>query len=134
MLIDSAALAPVFARHPVIAAYLFGSQATGSTTPLSDVDVAVILEPTVESPGMIQVTLISDLTAALRRNDVDVVILNNAPPLLRHRATSRGRLIYCRDDAARAKFEAAALRGYVDTKPLRDAQDRALLDRYADRR
>jgi predicted nucleotidyltransferase len=116
MSIDTRALAPTFARYPVVAAYLFGSQASGVTTPLSDVDIAVILEAGVPSPGDVQALLISDLMLALGRSDVDVVILNAAPPLLKERAISRGRVIYCRDD--------------IDTKPLRDAQDRALLDRY----
>jgi predicted nucleotidyltransferase len=33
--------AAIFEPEPVIAAYLFGSQARGGTGPLSDVDVAV---------------------------------------------------------------------------------------------
>jgi len=131
MVIDSGALAEVFERYPVVAAYLFGSQVTGATTPLSDVDVAVILKPDRPSPGDVQVMLISDLTKALRRNDVDVVVLNAAPALLRHRAAVHGQLLYCTDHAARVAFEVAALRDYLDTKPLREAQDRALLDRHA---
>lgn len=31
-------------RHPVVLAYLFGSHAKGPTTPLSDVDVAIVLD------------------------------------------------------------------------------------------
>jgi hypothetical protein len=71
---------------------------------------------------------------ALRRSDIDVAILNAAPALLKERAISRGRLIYCRDEVARVRFEVAARREYFDTQPLRDAQDRALLDRYAPQR
>ena len=94
-------------------------------------DIAVILEAGVPSPGDVQAMLISDLMLALKRSDIDVVILNAAPPVLKERAISRGRLIYCRDDIGRVRFEVAARREYFDTKPLRDAQDRALLDRYA---
>jgi hypothetical protein len=134
MQIDPAALTPVFQRYPVIAAYLFGSQATGATTPLSDVDIAVLLAPDAASPGEVQIMLTSDLMGVLRRNDVDVVVLNRAPALLRHRVVSRGRLLFCRDPAARAAFETAVLREYLDTAPLREAQDRALLDRYTNGR
>lgn len=114
----------------MIAAYVFGSQATGSATPLSDVDIAVLLASDAASPAEIQVMLMSDLMGVLHRNDLDVVILNAAPVLPRHRAVSRGRLLFCRDHAARAAFEAATLREYLDTAPLREAQDQALLDRY----
>jgi predicted nucleotidyltransferase len=129
MALDLALLRPLFASYPVIAAYLFGSQAAGGSTPLSDVDIAVLLEPDTPSPGTVQVALISDLMLALRRSDIDVVVLNSAPPLLKVRAIS-GPLLYCRDELARARFEVAARREYFDTKPLRDAQDRALLERY----
>ena len=130
MTIDTLPLASVFARYPVVAAYLFGSQATGTATALSDVDFAVVLEPGVSASGDVQAALISDLMLVLRRSDIDVVILNAAPPLLKERAISRGRLVYCRDDVARVRFEVAARREYFDTQPLRAAQDQALLDRY----
>ena len=130
MQLDLAALACVFDRYPVVAAYLFGSQASGMTTPLSDVDIAVVLEPDRASPGLVQANLISDLMLVFQRSDVDVVVLNTAPPLLKERAISRGRLLYCRDDLARVHFEVATRREYFDTQPLRDAQDRALLARY----
>jgi len=130
MLMDTQALASVFDRFPVVAAYLFGSQAAGSATPLSDVDIAVILAPDVPAPGNVQAALISDLMLVLRRSDVDVAVLNYAPPLLKERAISGGRLIYCRDETARVRFEVAARREYLETQPLRDVQDRALLDRY----
>ena len=130
MHIDEAALARVFDRYPVIVAYLFGSQATGVSTPLSDVDIAVLLDADVPSPGVVQAHLISDLMLVFQRSDIDVVILDTAPPLLKERAISRGRLLYCRDDLARVRFEVATRREYYDTQPLRDAQDWALLARY----
>jgi predicted nucleotidyltransferase len=130
MVPDPASLRSAFASYPVIAAYLFGSQASGATSPLSDVDIAVVLAPDAASPGTIQANLTSDLMLALNRSDIDLAILNAAPPLLKQRAIS-GRLLYCRDELARVRFEVAARREYLDTKPLRDAQDRALLERYS---
>ena len=131
--IDLAALALVLDRYPVVAAYLFGSQASGQTTALSDVDVAVLLEPGVAAPGMVQARLISDLMLVFHRSDVDVVVLNRAPILLRQRVIGPGRVLYCRDDTARVRFEVATRREYVDTQPLSERQDAALLERYAGR-
>jgi predicted nucleotidyltransferase len=65
----------VFARYRVIAAYLFGSQVSGTRTPLSDVDIAVLLEQGRAAPDVIHAALISDLMLALRRSDIGVVIL-----------------------------------------------------------
>jgi uncharacterized protein len=129
--IASEPLARVLARYPVVAAYLFGSQATGNSTALSDMDFAVLLSPTAETPGETQAALISDLMLVLGRSDIDVVILNTAPVLLRERAISRGRLIYCSNAVARVRFETSTRREYFDTEPLREVQDRALLDRLA---
>lgn len=120
----------VFSRHPVICAYFFGSQATGRTSALSDVDFAVLLEPDTTSRGRTQAALISDLMLVLGRSDIDVVILNTAPPLLRERAVSQGRVVYCRDELARVRFEVATRREYLETQSLRDRQDRALIERY----
>ena len=108
MVPDLASLQSVFASYPVIAAYLFGSQASGATSPLSDIDIAVLLEPGTPSPGTVQVELISDLMLVLCRSDVDVVVLNTAPPLLKERAIS-GRLLYCRDEHARRKLTRCVL-------------------------
>ena len=62
------------------------------------------------------------------------MILNAAPPLLKERAISRGRVIYCRDEITRLRFEVAARREYLDTQALREAQDRALIERYTNGR
>jgi predicted nucleotidyltransferase len=128
---DRDALASLLARYPLVAAYLFGSQVAGDTTPLSDVDIAVLLERGAATPGLVRVALISDLTLLLGRNDVDVVVLNTASPLLKERVISRGQLLYCRDDIERVRFEVAARREYFDTEPLRRLQDQDLIARYA---
>ena len=130
MEIDPHSLAPVFRRCPVIAAYLFGSQATHRQTALSDVDIAVLLDGGTVAPGRVQARLISDLMLVLKRSDVDVVVLNEAPPLLKQRAIS-GLRLYSRDEKARVQFEVETRREYFETQALRDVHDQALRERYA---
>jgi len=48
-----------------------------------------------------------------------VVLLNGAPPLLRHRVLRDGTLLDCKDEQIRARFAASALRAYLDTEFLR---------------
>jgi uncharacterized protein len=83
------ALARYFEEHPdlgVASAYLFGSQAEGRAHRESDVDVGVLLQwdrhPTASDRFDMRVRLGSDLIAVVHHNEVDVVILNEAPPLL----------------------------------------------------
>lgn len=111
----------LFARRGVVLAYLFGSQAEGTAGPLSDVDIAVLLGPEVPAGRWsdVQLDLIGDLTSLFHRDDVDVVILNRASPLLAHRVATQGQVIYEPDPLARTRFEVEALRRYVDTAPLR---------------
>lgn len=111
----------IFARHGVVLAYLFGSQAEGKAGPLSDVDIAVLLGPQVpqERWTAVQIDLINDLIGLFHRDDVDVAILNRATPLFAYQVVRFGQVIY--EDATRpaVDFAAYSVRRYADTAPLR---------------
>jgi predicted nucleotidyltransferase len=115
-------LARALDRDHVVAGMLFGSQATGRAGPLSDIDIAVWLDP--DLPGERLAALRSELALgaveALGTDEVDVVVLNAAPPLLRHRALKGGARLLDRDPRARIRLETTALLDYLDTAPLRD--------------
>ena len=115
------ALEQTFERRGVVLAYLYGSQARDDAGPLSDVDVAVLFEPGVpESERFRRVLhLIGELGSVFGRDDVYVVDLADASPLLRHRVYYDGVVLTCPDDAVRVRFATEALRDYVDTEPLR---------------
>jgi len=108
------------AQPDVLAAYLFGSYATGQVRPGSDVDVAVLLsgEDEVERFER-RLRLMGEVEEALGRRPADVVVLNDAPPLLVHQVLKHGRLIYERDRAARVEFEVRAGKTYADLVPMR---------------
>jgi len=83
------ALKRYFEDHPdlgVASAYLFGSHAEGRAHRESDVDVGVLLRwdrhPTSSDRSEMRIRLGSDLISVTGCNEVDVVILNDAPPLL----------------------------------------------------
>jgi predicted nucleotidyltransferase len=109
-------------REGVVAASLIGSQARGQVAPLSDIDLGVWHEPGLDSAARLRLRL--DLAAAaastLGTEEVDVVLLNGATPLFRHRAVRDGRRLVERDPKERVRFEVRALLDYLDTKPLRD--------------
>jgi predicted nucleotidyltransferase len=100
-------------------AYLFGSQARGSASAHSDIDVAVFVEAAaLMEPGFgYDSVLGAELQQALARSDVDVVILNHAPPLLYHRVLKDGTRLLARDLAATTTREGAALSRYFDYLP-----------------
>lgn len=126
-----ACLAP---RGEVLLAYLFGSTARGDSRPDSDVDIALLVDRAALGPeaGTHRASLLTELTRCLGRNDVDIVLLNDAPAILCHRVLRDGQLILSRDDSTRVSFTEQAMRRYYDTAYLRrltaDAVSRSIRD------
>ncbi len=115
-------LAESLDREGVVAASLIGSQARGQVAPLSDIDLGVWCDPGLDAAARLRLRL--DLAAAAARavgtEEIDLVLLNGATPLFRHRAVRDGRRLLERDPRARVRFEARAMLDYLDTKPLRE--------------
>ena len=97
----------------VLVAYLFGSYARGLETPRSDVDIAVLLSEVPERPLEYYLHLERELAKVLEM-DVDLVFLNDAPPLLKYQVIKYGRLLFSRDERVRVMFEAKSLCEYLD--------------------
>lgn len=108
-------------RDGVVAAMLIGSQGRGSAGRLSDVDIGIWHEPDLDSAALLQLRLSLARAAmdALGTDEIDVVPLNGATPLMRHRAIRDGKRLIERDRKARVRLEAKALVEYLDTAPLR---------------
>jgi predicted nucleotidyltransferase len=124
-------LARFFHQRPVLLAYLFGSQTTGQTHAESDIDVAVLLDAslTADERFAARLTLIGALSLLLGTDNVDVVILNEAPPLLAYEVLRNGALLSCADENARVEFQVRTLRTYEDTAPLRQLLSEAMAER-----
>ena len=115
-------------QRDVSVAYLFGSVAAGRARPDSDVDVAVLLNPRAPRGDTLgrRLTLMAELGAALERSDVDVVILDDAPPLLAHRILSKGRLVFERSRPARVRFQVRTASRYLDLVPALEMHIRSM--------
>jgi predicted nucleotidyltransferase len=90
-----------------VSALLFGGQSHGRAHRESDVDVAVLLDrglhPTRLDRSNVRVNLTSALIGVLHRNEVDVVVLNDVPPLFARRILHEGPPLAVADaDADRA--------------------------------
>jgi predicted nucleotidyltransferase len=115
-------------RREIAAAYIFGSVATGRTRPDSDVDIAVLLSQPLPASRALsyRLKLMAEVGAALHRADVDLVLLNDAPPLLAHRVLSKGRLVFERSRSARVRFQVLTAGRYADVVPMYETQIRYL--------
>jgi uncharacterized protein len=88
------------------AAFLFGSQATGRARTDSDVDVAVLLESgsdEVDARRRLR-RVLEAFAAHVAANRLDVVILNDAPPVLAFQVLRHGKLAFERDRTALHRF------------------------------
>jgi uncharacterized protein len=93
-----------------VAIYLFGSRATGTPTPDSDVDLAVL--PEAPLADEVRWQLAQTLALALGR-DVDLVDLTRASSVMRVQVIDTGKLLYESDAVRRQLFEAHALSDYA---------------------
>lgn len=97
--------------HPkVIAIYLFGSHAKGNATPLSDIDLAIIMDnPTPESEADI---------GSLSSPEIDVVLFHRLPLHIKHEVFKYGRELFVRDEEKLAEIKFRVMREYLDTSRM----------------
>lgn len=96
--------------HAVI---LFGSQATGRATPISDTDICFVTAH--RSGPDIQRKLLS-----FGSKTVQVSLFSDLPPSVRFRVFRDGILLFCRDPLTLHRARGAAVRGYLNVRPLID--------------
>jgi predicted nucleotidyltransferase len=117
----------ILAQYPVEAAYAYGSVARGIMTPLSDVDIALLLADSLSPSEQLdlELTIQGKLESASGYSPVDVRAVNQAPLLVQARIVQQGILIYERDRSRRVTFEVMTRKRYFDFAPvarrLRDA-------------
>ena len=106
----------------VASAYLFGSHAEGRAHRESDVDVGVLLHygvyPTARARFDARVRLSARIAAALRIDQVDLVVLNDVPPRLARRIVIEGRRVFCADSEADHSFVRDAQLRAADLEPF----------------
>ena len=95
----------------IVAAWIFGSAREGSIRPGADIDIGVFFA------RMPSIDELADLRSALQDvlafDEVDLVVLNEASPILRFEAIS-GRPVYTADLESRATFVSLTAREYED--------------------
>ena len=108
--------------HPeILFAYLFGSQATGKARANSDVDIAVYLSRKIPSKRTLawRLTLMAELSKVLHTDAIEIVVLNEAPLVLRYEVVSKGVLLMNADPSKELDFKLRTRDEYFDTAPFR---------------
>lgn len=121
------------AEPDVQVAYLYGSTARGTDGPLSDVDIAVLLDGS-SDPWQRRLDLIAAVGKIVGEQRADVVVLNDAPPTLAYRVLRDGELLACRDESARVRHWVEVVDRYLDMAPVRRRHASALRRRVQEGR
>lgn len=125
-----AGAAVAFAGEAVRFAYLFGSQATGTARPGSDVDVAVMLADGVPHDDYLtrSVRLAGALETASGIGPIEaVVVLNEAPLPLAGRIRRHRVVIFSADEPGRVRYESRITRLFHDLQGHAAPRDLARL-------
>lgn len=107
----------------LIFVYLFGSAARDNMSHLSDIDIAVFLSKgDKKSYFDIKLSLYADLCRALKRNDIDVIVLNITNNIiLLDEIIREGIVLFDKDRDLREEFEHKILHQAIDFKEQRVA-------------
>jgi len=105
-------------KYKINTFYVFGSQATGKTTKLSDYDFAVLLDDKVPEKlyGDYQIKIISELLRLIKAEHIDLIILNNkrTPLLLKYNVIKDGKILFEKNKNKRINIEVNILRRWLD--------------------
>jgi len=119
----------LFAGKQVALAYLFGSYAAGTNDESSDIDLAILLTDQNKKTKDFLTELITDLQQLLETERFDLMLLNNASPLIKKEIVSSGRIIHACSEMEQENFEMKVLQEYLDTAYLRKVQNEYLQKR-----
>lgn len=107
--------------HPEIdVLYLFGSHATNTVNPLSDIDLAILLGRNVE-PGEyfdLRLKYIGVFAEILGTDAIDVIVLNDAPAHLAFKVISLRNILFERNASHRVEFELRVVNQFLDFRPF----------------
>ncbi len=130
-------LSDILPLYPVNLAYLYGSAASGRDTPLSDIDIALVLNQAQFNPNdrlkhELQLEDVITQHCDLPK-DLDVRILNDAPIMVRGEVVTNGILLYSRDEDFRIDFETYTRMAYFDFQPVAAFHQKAFFERLSQR-
>lgn len=112
-------------QEEVLIAYLFGSQTTGLTHRESDVDVALLFRFD-SVPSGDQLLQIQDELTSLLKKEVDIVVLNDASPVIRMQVLRKGKKLFERDRQAFTRFFVRTVNEYDDLKKVRSVIEKKI--------
>lgn len=128
-----AAVRKVCARHPIVLAYLFGSQASGHADAESDCDIAVLAEASLskEERFTLRLRLMRELSEEIGcpMEMMDVIMLQDVPVLLQYNVIRRGECLFTRSPGDTHAFLYDVETRYEDALPVLEQETQLTMER-----
>jgi predicted nucleotidyltransferase len=120
----------VEADPDVNALFAFGSLTTGTRKPLSDLDFGILLNNRLDKNQRFDkhIQLIGVFTDTFRTDDIDLIILNDAPNRMAFQILKTGKMLACKNAAALTGFRERLVKEYLDFKCMKDSFDAVFLE------
>jgi uncharacterized protein len=116
----------------IVIVYLFGSKAIGRESPLSDIDIGVVLKmvPPMDTRELYNRVygVFSELYPGTK---LDITFLQKAPLALQFSAIKNGKVLFEENPRFTADYENSVINQYLDFQPVLDFFDRVAAERYA---
>jgi len=107
----------IMQRHGARLAYLFGSVLHEAPRPLADLDIAVLPDLATYEWLRTYTDLYDDLCKLFQADNVDILMLNEAPLPFRFAVVRDGLLVWAPDERAALAFAEATVAAYTCTEP-----------------
>jgi predicted nucleotidyltransferase len=113
----------------IVALYTFGSLATGDLKPLSDLDFGILVSCKLDKKERFDkhLDLIGKFNEVFKTDEVDLVMMNDAPMRFSHNIFKSGDLIHCGNSRELADYIEKTVKLYLDFRFFRDAFDDSFL-------
>lgn len=105
------------AHGEILAAYLYGSFASGSPVEESDIDIGLLLRADYTPEPLYEARISRELDKALGR-EVEARVLNHKNLIFLHQVLKHSKPLFSRDDKERIRFETETYSKYLDFKPF----------------
>ena len=121
-------IACLAAQPGIVAAILFGSAAAGRLRPESDLDLALLFDYE-QVPDEFAVLEMRAALEQCARRDVDLIVLNQASPILAFQSVKKGQILLGGNSAAYQRYLIRLISEYADFKRIRRPIEEAVLRR-----
>lgn len=114
----------------VVALFVFGSLARGELTPLSDLDLGVLLDKELSKQERFSkhIDLIGNFTELMGTDEIDIIILNDTPMRFAVKVLTTGKILFERDRKALVDLYDRNTKMFLDFKYFVDDFNQTFLE------